>query len=252
MKPGAVAGGAVESSATITIHEPGSSSTDHPNEAPSEGQQSPARWRLPKHLARVVSPPLPFDTALEDEYVRFKYKGIWMPHIWSSIAVWCHTLIFAVLWRDDASLTGTSFPASYWLRLSMYGSCGLVMIAVASLFYLAPRRAVRHGIAIHLFVGLYGVSILCFDPSRILRLLGTSYARELEKWYVLYQPEVSSGCGGYVILHGNHSTLLHAADGHLQVWGKGCPSPQGGWGGKGVRAGPEQLASVDGAPEASS
>ena len=33
-----------------------------------------------------------------------------------------------------------------------------------------------------------GVTISCFDRGRLMRFFGTTYAREMEKWYELYQP----------------------------------------------------------------
>ena len=58
-----------------------------------------------------------------------------------------------------------------------------------------------------------GVTISCFDRSRLMRLFGTTYAREMEKWYVLYRPDVPSGCGGYVIPPGNRTDALRNMDG---------------------------------------
>ena len=45
----------------------------------------------------------------------------------------------------------------YPYRVLIVPAGGVLLVAAAAcLFYIAPRRAVRHGVAIHLLVGLYG------------------------------------------------------------------------------------------------
>jgi hypothetical protein len=137
-------------------------------------------------------------------------------------------------------LAGTYWPRTYWLLVGLCSGGVLLVAAAACLFYLAPRHAVRHGVTVHLLVGLYGVTISCFDRGRLFRLLGTSYEREMEKWYVLlyqphvltlthtlthtltltltltryvlYQPDAPSGCGGYVIPAGNRTDALRTME----------------------------------------
>ena len=84
-----------------------SSVTISPNEPALAVNPLQPRRRLATRLAAVLSPARRFDEALEAEYVRFKYAGIHLAHLWSCAAVSTLTLSFAVLWRADIGLAGT-------------------------------------------------------------------------------------------------------------------------------------------------
>ena len=97
-----------------------SSVTISPNEPALAGNPLQPRRRLATRLAAVLSPAQRFDEALEAEYVRFKYAGIHLAHLWSCAAVSTLTLSFAVLWRADIGLAGT--PRQYLSNLAAAGT----------------------------------------------------------------------------------------------------------------------------------
>ena len=131
----------------------------------------------------------------------------------------------------DVTLHGTLFPDLYYWRLVLFSSGGLFGAAICILFRHAPRRARRYAVVIHLLMGLYWGVVLTLDPHRMVAMAypRTTWAKELEKWWLLYDPDLSSyrsGCGGYVIV-GEQSCYINSFEPLLLLMMLCCMSVSG-------------------------
>ena len=132
---------------------------------------------------------------------------------------------------NDVALHGTLFPHLYYWRLVLFSSGGLFGAAICILFRHAPRRARRYAVVIHLLMGLYWGVVLSLDPHRMVAMAypHTTWAKELEKWWLLYDPDLSiyrSGCGGYVIA-GEQSCYINSFEPLLLLMMLCCMSVSG-------------------------
>jgi len=143
------------------------------------------------------------DQALENEYRVYKCKGVDKAHFFASVVILCCTMFFALGWGNEINLHGTLFREAYALRLGAYLSYSLLHMFMFLLirFGGGVRAWVNRLELISFITGLYGICVLSFDPSRVIRLLDydKTYATELRKWFLLYNVTSPGSCGGYVI-----------------------------------------------------
>ena len=89
------------------------------------------------------------------------------------------------------------------LRVGLY-SLSVALEAGACVLFRFVKRSKRHGIpaVYHFFFGIWMIFVLSFDPHRIVVLWddSTTYAEELAKWWLAYEPDYdTSNCGGLVV-----------------------------------------------------
>jgi len=139
----------------------------------------------------------------EMAYIEYKQEGLWKPHLAAGIFTLCVSLMFSVVFWNNTTLHGTLFPRVYWVQHITYALSGLLELGVSLVMLFAPRFRARHAVVVHVIVSLWFVFVLGLDPYRTFRVLdsNSTYAKELEKWVVLYSPDLNSvaSCSGYVL-----------------------------------------------------
>ena len=89
----------------------------------------------------------------------------------------------------------------YSLRMGLY-SLSVIFEAVACALFRFVKRSKRYAAWYHFFFGIWMIFVLSFDPHRIVVLWddSTTYAEELAKWWLAYEPDYdTSNCGGLVV-----------------------------------------------------
>jgi len=87
------------------------------------------------------------------------------------------------------------------LRVGLY-SMGVAFEAGAYAIFRFVQRSKRYAAVYHFFFGIWMIFVLSFDPHRIVVLWddSTTYAEELAKWWLAYEPDYdTSNCGGLVV-----------------------------------------------------
>tara|TARA_B110001469_G_scaffold125432_1_gene140805 strand:+ start:529 stop:933 length:405 start_codon:yes stop_codon:yes gene_type:complete len=81
-------------------------------------------------------------------------------------------------------------------------SMSVALEAGACVTFRFIKGSTRYAAIYHFFFGIYMIFVLSFDPHRIVVLWddSTTYAEELEKWWLAYEPDYdTSDCGGLVV-----------------------------------------------------
>ena len=87
------------------------------------------------------------------------------------------------------------------LRVGLY-SLSVALEAGACVLFRFVKRSKRYAAFYHFFFGIWFITVLSFDPHRIVVLWddSTTYAEELAKWWLAYEPDYdTSNCGGLVV-----------------------------------------------------